>query len=70
MPEKKRIKNEMELAMLAAQVWWGGTSMVDGAVAIMEQVRRTHPEQFEQPEKRKSRPTSRSPATSPSPHQE
>jgi len=34
------------MAMIAAAYFWSGTSMVDGALAIMAQVRRTHPEQF------------------------
>ena len=47
MPKGKRIKNELEMAMIVATHFWcGSTSMVEGAIAIMEQVRRTHPEQF------------------------
>jgi len=39
-------QNELRMAMIAAAYFWSGTSMVDGALAIMAQVRRTHPEQF------------------------
>lgn len=52
MPKGKRIKNELEMAMIVAMHFWRGTSIVEGALAIMEQVRREYPEQFAH-EKRK-----------------
>lgn len=44
-------RSELRLAMICAHQFWSGTSISEGAFAIMRDVRRTHPEQFKTDEK-------------------
>ncbi len=46
MTEAELAKREFRMAMICAHKFWRGTSIVEGAFAIMRDVRRTHPEQF------------------------
>ena len=44
--KQKIVNNEIRMAMIFAMTSWPGTSIFEGALQIMADVRRTHPEQF------------------------
>lgn len=48
---------EFRLAMIWSQHFWTGTSKVEGALAIMAEMRRRHPEQFQMERERRKAET-------------